>query len=253
MSRKKTQRSIVRKVQTKKTLIRDPEMLKKRRAAIAKVAFALFLRHGYHNTSVREIADEASISVGALFTYFTTKDDILFYIIDYSLSAIERAFENVKRDMDTLIMAGVQPDRVMAVAVISYCRFIDETKHFTLLAYQETKSLIDSARKLLFDRERHIISIFEEVIRYGIRQKVWVAQDTAVLAHSIIVLGQAWAVRRWFLLSEVDSVDDYATKLLSFVLGMLRGAPGNEVASLIASIRVPDKAEIEKLLEEEAS
>ncbi len=175
-------------------------MLKKRRAAIAKVAFALFLRHGYHNTSVREIADEASISVGALFTYFTTKDDILFYIIDYSLSAIERAFENVKRDMDTLIMAGVQPDRVMAVAVISYCRLIDETKHFTLL-----------------------------------------------------VLGHAWAVRRWFLLSEVDSVDDYATKLLSFVLGMLRGAPSNEVASLIASIRVPDKAEIEKLLEEEAS
>lgn len=48
------------------------------RAAIARVAAGLFAEHGYVETSVARIADEAGVSLPTLFRYFPTKADILF-------------------------------------------------------------------------------------------------------------------------------------------------------------------------------
>lgn len=52
------------------------------RARILDAAHALFLRHGYHGTSMRQIADQAGLAVAGIYNHFKTKDDIFSAVLD---------------------------------------------------------------------------------------------------------------------------------------------------------------------------
>ncbi len=49
---------------------------------ILEVALSDFLTNGFHETSIRTIANKAFISSGALYNHFKNKEDILHHIID---------------------------------------------------------------------------------------------------------------------------------------------------------------------------
>ena len=46
------------------------------RLAIEDAAIELFLEHGYHATSMREIADHAGLALGGIYNHFKSKDEI---------------------------------------------------------------------------------------------------------------------------------------------------------------------------------
>jgi AcrR family transcriptional regulator len=46
------------------------------RAAIVEAAYQLFLRNGYHGTSMRDIAEAAGIALGGIYNHFGTKEEI---------------------------------------------------------------------------------------------------------------------------------------------------------------------------------
>jgi AcrR family transcriptional regulator len=51
------------------------------RLAIEDAAISLFLEHGYHATSMRQIADKAGLALGGIYNHFAGKDDIFQGII----------------------------------------------------------------------------------------------------------------------------------------------------------------------------
>jgi AcrR family transcriptional regulator len=53
---------------------------------LGQVSVELFAEHGYAQTSVQQIVDAAGVTKGALYHYFTSKDDLLFDIYDRLLS-----------------------------------------------------------------------------------------------------------------------------------------------------------------------
>lgn len=53
----------------------------KTRAEIIQVAHNLFLGHGYHGTSMRQIAAQADIAVGGIYNHFASKEDIFFSVL----------------------------------------------------------------------------------------------------------------------------------------------------------------------------
>lgn len=54
----------------------------KRREQILGAAMACFARQGYRSTSIEDIVRESGLSVGALYTYFPSKEDIFLAIAD---------------------------------------------------------------------------------------------------------------------------------------------------------------------------
>jgi AcrR family transcriptional regulator len=48
---------------------------------IEKAAVRMFIRHGYHGTSIREIARECNVSVGNIYNYYPTKEDLFGRIV----------------------------------------------------------------------------------------------------------------------------------------------------------------------------
>lgn len=59
----------------------EAEQLQRRRE-IAHASVALFLAQGFPETSMREIAAAAGMGKSSLYDYFTTKDDILLFLIE---------------------------------------------------------------------------------------------------------------------------------------------------------------------------
>lgn len=83
---------------TKKTLgLRERKKLQTRNN-ILEVAWRLFEEKGFDNVKVAEIADEANISVKTLFTYFNSKESIIFAGENELIDAIKSAFENRKEN-----------------------------------------------------------------------------------------------------------------------------------------------------------
>ena len=54
--------------------------LKEKHVKIAEAAASLFVEKGFHNTSIREIAKACGMSMGNLYHYIKSKDDVLFLV-----------------------------------------------------------------------------------------------------------------------------------------------------------------------------
>lgn len=48
--------------------------VQRNQSAIEEVALRLFIRQGYHGTSIRDVAREAGISIGNIYNYYPTKE-----------------------------------------------------------------------------------------------------------------------------------------------------------------------------------
>jgi AcrR family transcriptional regulator len=78
------------------------------RAAIVEAAHTLFETRGYDNTTVADIAAAAEIGTRTFFTYFASKDDVLFPGADARVQAAVEAIESAgpdDRPADVLLRA----------------------------------------------------------------------------------------------------------------------------------------------------
>jgi AcrR family transcriptional regulator len=57
--------------------VRDENYMQKQRQRIVEAAFRCFSRQGYQKTSIRAIGKEAGLSVGALYTHFKDRNEII--------------------------------------------------------------------------------------------------------------------------------------------------------------------------------
>jgi len=54
------------------------------RSEIIRAAHSLFIRHGYHAASMRQIASEAGVALGGIYNHFAGKDDLFATVLfDY--------------------------------------------------------------------------------------------------------------------------------------------------------------------------
>jgi len=79
---------------------------------IEEAAKKLFIKHGFHGTSMRLIAGQADVSLGNLYNYYKTKEDILESIINkYELiinTKLKEIFDDIEEPLlpDNLINFG---------------------------------------------------------------------------------------------------------------------------------------------------
>jgi len=217
------QNRVVKRKGRKVALIRDSGVLTERRSQIAEAALDLFLGSGYHNTNVREIALASKISVGSLFNYFTNKEEILFYVLDHGHKAIETGLTELTDKLNQWISESRSAEEVMAEICARYIWMTHQSRRFTLLAYQETKSLVAKSREELFERERRVLAMLERAVLYGADQGAWSAQDARLKASAVVMIGHSWAIRQWLWRREIPSIEEFINRNVGIVLDLVSG------------------------------
>ena len=89
----------------------DPKKMQERVRRIQEAARALFTRRGFHGVGLRDIADEAGVSLGNIYNYFSGKEPIF-------ASLVERLYAEFLADSEPLaevIRSGRFPDDLEAM------------------------------------------------------------------------------------------------------------------------------------------
>ncbi|BCB85303.1 TetR/AcrR family transcriptional regulator [Phytohabitans suffuscus] len=68
------------------------EHLAARRQQILDAAYKCFSRNGFHNTSMQDVISEANLSVGAVYRYFKSKNELITAIAEGALEGAEEIF-----------------------------------------------------------------------------------------------------------------------------------------------------------------
>jgi TetR/AcrR family transcriptional regulator, cholesterol catabolism regulator len=196
------------------TQIKNPDLVAQRHRQIVDAAVQLFIKQGFHKTTTRQIARAAGFSIGSLYEYVASKEDILYLVCDAIHAEVERGVSQA--------MTSASGDKnPLAEVIREYFLVCNRMSDHILLIYQETQSLPPRWRKKVLENEVRITGIFMEVLEHlvssGDLPRIS-EQSMELVAHNISVLGHMWTFRRWFLARHY-SIEDYIELQTEFILG----------------------------------
>ncbi len=200
------------------TQVKNPDLVKRRRRQIADAAVQLFIDKGFHKTTTRQIARAAGFSIGSLYEYFASKEDILYMVCEAIHAEVERGV--------TAAMSQAKGGRDALVKIIQeYFMVCHHMSDFILLIYQETQSLPSQWQKRVLENELRITGLFVKALARIAKSGDLInlkENNLELAAHNIVVLGHMWTFRRWYLAHHY-SIDDYIKLQTGIILGMYAG------------------------------
>jgi TetR/AcrR family transcriptional regulator, cholesterol catabolism regulator len=200
---------------TIRTFSEDPKLVAVRRAQIVEGATRLFVKKGYDRTNMRELAKACKMSVGALYYYVGSKEDILYLMFNSNLQETTKVIKAGVRKV-----ANLKPVEAITKFIEIYYKGVDKYQEFILFNYQETKNLMPEAREKILNLAVYDVSACKSILEKGVAAGAFKIKDPLLLAHDIIVQGHMWALRRWYLIDKVtlkDYIRDHTDRFLSSV------------------------------------
>ncbi|KAB2332483.1 TetR/AcrR family transcriptional regulator [Bacillus mesophilum] len=183
--------------------VKDERLVKKRRDQMIKGAVTLFIQKGFHRTTTREIAKAAGFSIGTLYEYIRTKEDVLYLVCDSIYDQVrERLYEGLDTKKGTI--------ESLKQGISDYFKVVDEMQDEVLVMYQEVKSLSKDALPYVLKKELEMVAMFEHVVTLCVEngELDLAMEEVKMIAHNIFVQGQMWAFRRWTL-QKMYSLEQY--------------------------------------------
>lgn len=174
--------------------VKDEHLIKMRRNQMIKGAVTLFTEKGYHRTTTREIAKASGFSIGTLYEYIRTKEDVLYLVCDSIYDEVKERLEKELGDAEGTIES-------LKTGIANYFKVIDEMQDEVLVMYQEAKSLSKDALPYVLNKEIDMVAMFERLLLKCKSNGELDLTDEQInmAAHNIFVQGQAWGFRRWAL------------------------------------------------------
>jgi AcrR family transcriptional regulator len=172
--------------------IKNKELVRKKERQIARAATKKFIEKGFHKTSVREIAKGAKLTIGNLYDYIDTKDDVLY--LAYKEIYSEWSESLLK---DPKILAISDPKEQLYAAIESMFVVFNKSKDLIILAYRETKSLQSDHLKDVLGQESKLVEYFEQIMRKGVELGSFRKIDATLAANSIVFLLALVPMRGW--------------------------------------------------------
>ncbi|MGM0752939.1 MAG: TetR/AcrR family transcriptional regulator [Bacillota bacterium] len=182
--------------------VKDERLVEKRRDQMIRGAVSLFKQKGFHRTTTREIAKAAGFSIGTLYEYIRTKEDVLYLVCD-------SIYEQVRLELEELDV-GKGTLESLRLGIAHYFQVMDRMQDEVLVMYQEAKSLSKDALPYVLRKELEMVGMVEDLIIGCVESgKLELDEDQIhMLAQNVFVQGQMWGFRRWALQKRF-TLDEY--------------------------------------------
>jgi len=159
-------------------------------AGILDAALAVMAEHGYHGTSVRDIAERAGVSPAALYHHFASKQQVLATIMERGIKAL------LERTHAALADAGDEPaDRLRALVEVQVLFHLQDQRG-TLLGTSELRALEEPVRSRHIAKRQQQQRLFDGVVTEGVERGVFTTPIPLEAARAIVVMSTG--VASWF-------------------------------------------------------
>ncbi|MGK2905013.1 MAG: TetR/AcrR family transcriptional regulator [Desulfuromonadales bacterium] len=179
-----------------------------RKQIILKEAARLFREKGYIASNLRELARRAGIQGGSIYHHFGSKQEILFQLMDNTMTDMVASLSAVLAGIDD---PGEKLRRLLRFHI-----------SYTICGPDETYITDDELRNLHADNYLQIIAkrdayqkLFEEVFLAGSQQQGWMVVDQKLMARAAIQMGTG--VASWYKPDgplSIEQISEYYADLL---------------------------------------
>lgn len=187
------------------------DLVRRREAEIAAGALPLFLEKGFHGTSIREIAAAAGLSMGGLYEYISSKDDVLSLVYRQMTSPFAETLDQpLDADLTDLIAGALQAswDRAKDVQIL----------------YRETVALDAGHRDELAATERAYARRIAEAVEAGVSRGELTCDNPLLVGHLVMFLASFMPLRSWITRSDgIESNAATARAVAELIVAGLRG------------------------------
>lgn len=196
--------------------VKDESLIVIRREQMIQGAIKLFKEKGFHRATTREIAKAAGFSIGTLYEYIRTKEDVLYLVCD----------SIYKQSMDRLASFEIKEGTVdeLKAAIREYFLQVDGMLDELTIMYQETKSLAKEAQIYVFSKEFEIVAVVERLLKRCVQSGEISMTDKQIhmAANNLVVQGQSWAFRKWALHRQ-HTLDEYIDMQTTLFISGIKG------------------------------
>ncbi|MFT5698634.1 MAG: AcrR family transcriptional regulator [Desulforhopalus sp.] len=199
------------------THIKNQKLVKERRRQIVDGAVKLFIKKGYHKTTTRELAKETGMSIGSLYEYVSTKEDVLYLVCIAIHAEVEHGVQ------EALARQAVGKD-ALAEVIREFFLVCDRMSDHVLLMYQVTHFLPPKWQEKVLEAELRITTLFVNAMRDLREQgKLPALDDDTInlIGHNISVIGHTWAFRRWYFAKNF-TIEQYIEQQTDFIMRFLK-------------------------------
>jgi AcrR family transcriptional regulator len=164
---------------------RTQEQLDARRDQIMRAALACMVRKGFHQTSMRDICREAKLSAGAVYNYFSGKEEIIAAATEASRSANRAALAEISASSSA---------QQALIALLGFLFDLLQSDSFHEYGSIDADVLAEAQRSTkvreIVEKEYHSLTIpIAAIIRKGQEQgKISKDVDPVSIAKTIVAL-----------------------------------------------------------------
>lgn len=166
----------------------DKNNLQKRMSTIAKAGANLFSKKGFVETSMEEIAAASKLSKGGMYHYFSSKTEVLYYILDNFMDIV---LHDLQKEIDEFDSGIEKVRRIIYRHVELFPKYMPEAK--TLL--QEVQNLPPKYLKKILLKEREYFRITAGALSDYFGPSV---ERKHVTAMAFILLGMCNSIYVWY-------------------------------------------------------
>lgn len=181
------------------------EPVKPRRASkaarmdqITEAASQEIIEHGFDGLSVSDIAAAAGISVGGIYRYITSKNDLLVMVC-------KGIYDGVREQLGEIAAGGGTFEDRLAAAIEFYLRECEVKRTQIAMVYREYRRLPEDAQRFFMQREQAIADVFADLLRAGAKHGAFRPVEASVLSFDIVLLGHLPSFKGWALRGVVSS------------------------------------------------
>ncbi|MBN2845737.1 MAG: TetR/AcrR family transcriptional regulator [Deltaproteobacteria bacterium] len=177
---------------------------------IFDAALAISNRKGFTAMSLRELSAEAGLSMGALYAYFSSKDELLDMMQTQGRTVIMKVLNDQ--------IEGIEDQSLKLRRAIEAHLYLSEVmQQWFYFAYMETKNLKKEEQKKAIEAELFTEKVFSDIIDKGISAGLFAPVDRELTAAVIKAMLQDWYLKRWKYRGRKVTVEDYGQYLVDFV------------------------------------
>ncbi len=201
-----------------KMQIKNPHIALGNLEKIFTCTFRLANSKGFQAMSLRDLSRETGISMGGLYAYIGSKDDLAAAIEE----VLRQAIDDVMSDQAVISLNPINRLKAIIYGDI----YMNEIMHpWYYFCYLEAKGLSREQREAAMQMELKFDERLRDTFEAGVAAGIFTVDNIPLLAANTTSMLQQWYLKRWKFQLMGTRTDDYAAFVFETTLHILKCSP----------------------------
>jgi AcrR family transcriptional regulator len=195
----------------------DTIRIKKEKTAVKNfekifdAVFKISYSKGFQAMSMRDLSRETGLSMGALYGYFTSKDELLGIIQRQGRTMVKKILEDSLSDKE-------DPRERLAAVIEAHIYVSEMVRPWFFFTFMEARNLSEEEIKAVQAMESYTEQVLVDILDDGEKKGVFKPGNHTLTASLIKAMQQDWYLKRWKYKKRGVTVDEYAAYVIGVVM-----------------------------------